>query len=504
MTSVIFLLVLAGVPSEGAAESLSELIPRVRLLAGESSVTFVVSEGAILEAAGIRQELAAGEYTVTVTEVQPAQERFHLFSKTFRPDQGAEEGEYIEQWRAKGYRPEVVTIGKRFETLSGAVFDGRVHWVSIAQLPGRDAAEAKQSELEAAEQWTWMHAERVRPGKGTVHVTGADGVEVLRCVAPLRLQPAPAVSLGGSDASYRGRLEIGVDPGGLLECVETLGVEDYLRGVLPAEMPEEWPLEALKAQAVAARSEVFASAAGKHRLEGFDFCAEQHCRAYLGSGGGPRGSDAAVEGTRGEILTQGLRIVPAVFSANCGGWTEDNETVWRAPAHGALRGVSDLAPDGTGRGPEEAGIANWILRPPEAYCSGDGNYFRWVRSFSAKELGDWVNRRYAVGRIRDIELGERGKSGRLKWLRVVGTKKTETIRKELPIRLAFGGLPSALFVLDVERGPRGPSTFTFKGGGRGHGVGLCQHGAKGMALRGMVYTDILRRYFSDVTIARYR
>lgn len=204
------------------------------------------------------------------------------------------------------------------------------------------------------------------------------------------------------------------------------------------------------------------------------------------------------------MLTQGGRVVPTVFSANCGGWTEHNETVWSAPPQDALRGVSDIVGDAGRKGPEAVGIENWISSPPRAYCRGDGTYFRWKRSYSTGELSAVVNKRHKVGRIKEVQLGERGVSGRLKWVRVVGTKKTETIRKELPIRLAFGGLPSALFVLDEVRVAGEASRFAFRGGGRGHGVGLCQHGANGMALEGIVYTDILSRYFSDVAIERYR
>ena len=165
------------------------------------------------------------------------------------------------------------------------------------------------------------------------------------------------------------------------DTMERLPVESYLQGVLPAEMPPLWPIEALKAQAVAARSEVLASLATKHRLEGFDFCGVEHCRAYAGNGGHSERTDAAVRATRGQILVQGNRIVPAVFASNCGGWTEDNETAWRAPPDAALRGIGDGAGGRRKGAPSEAGVEHWLKSPPESYCSGDEKYFRWTRTY---------------------------------------------------------------------------------------------------------------------------
>jgi SpoIID/LytB domain protein len=114
-----------------------------------------------------------------------------------------------------------------------------------------------------------------------------------------------------------------------------------------------------------------------------------------------------------------------------------------------------------------------------------------------------MGKRYGVGSIKQIELGERGVSGRLKWIRIHGTADTVTIKKELPIRRALGGLPSAMFDLSVS-GDAPRRTFTIRGAGRGHGVGLCQYGANGMAIKGYKYPQILHHYFTNVTIERVR
>jgi SpoIID/LytB domain protein len=306
--------------------------------------------------------------------------------------------------------------------------------------------------------------------------------------------------------SYAGDLAIAIGPDGLLELYETIQVDDYLAGVLPAEMPAGWPMEALKAQAIAARSEVLASRAGKHMLEGCDFCATEHCRAYLGHGGRETPTDRAVFETSGMVLAANGRTVPAVFSANCGGWTEDNETVWSAPPNPVLRGLPDF-PAGKSPAPKGIsafGLAKWLSNAPPAFCSANKEHFRWARRFSVRELTEVVNKKYPVGNIRSIELGDRGVSGRLKWVKIVGSKNTEIIQKELSIRLAFGGLNSAMFIVETE-GPRDhPSSFTFVGGGRGHGVGLCQDGARAMAAAGARHQEILRHYFPNAEVVRSR
>ena len=114
-----------------------------------------------------------------------------------------------------------------------------------------------------------------------------------------------------------------------------------------------------------------------------------------------------------------------------------------------------------------------------------------------------MEKRGTIGRFQKIELGERGESGRLKWIRIHGSSGSEVIKKELPIRRAFGGLFSAMVDLTVT-GTAPNRSYQFTGGGRGHGVGLCQNGARGMAEAGHDYKQILHHYFTDVSIEKVR
>lgn len=486
----------------------------VRLMKGEQTITLRASEPITFEPEGVNIEFEAGAYTIRAIQARPARQRFHLFAKTFQLDQGAERAAYLEDARAKGHSPEVVTIGRRMATASGRVLDTRVHWISVRQTETKEAAQALRTKLLDEGQAVWIQAEVTGAGTGFLQIQAAGGAIVASFAAPLTIQSSGPVEVDNVDTgfwdeqrehlSYDGDFQVRIGPEAALELLEVLPIEEYLRGVLPAEMPWSWELEALKAQAVAARTEVIANLGSRYTLEGFDFLGNEQSRAYVGAGGFKPSTDRALLDTAGQFLAQGDRIVPTVFSANCGGWTENNDTVWYGPPDGALRGVSELMGTHNQSSPGPGELVSWLQTRPEAYCSHDQTYFRWTRTYSDEELRAMMDNRHPVGQIERIELGDRGVSGRLKWVRIHGASKVETIHKELPIRLAFGGLPSALFVLQTKTDARGKVRHVFLGGGRGHGVGLCQHGAQGMAQSGMSYEQILMHYFTDVEIERYQ
>lgn len=505
---VIFILV--GVTlSAGAAEQISELSVVIQLQDDVKVVTVFSPFALTVKDAENSYSLPQGLYTFAPLTSAPAKQRFHLFSKTFKPDVVGDEKAYMEACRERGYAPESVVIGKKLRTESGRILDARVHWISLVQCATEAEAKQKKAGLEKVEQWTWMRPEITESGSGTVKLKGASGSYSLKL--PVTLSSEKNLSVSNVDVgfwdenkkhlSYGGELELNVTTSGGLELLERLGVEEYLKGVLPSEMPALWPVEALKAQAVSARSEVLVNLSTKHSLEQFDFCAKEHCRAYRGVNRQKASTNLALVETADQILVQDGEIVETVFSANCGGWTENNDTVWFGPPNAALRGAHDLQKGITSPFGTASGVRQWLTNPPSAYCSGDSTGFRWTRKYSETEIHAMIKKNYAVGSIKQFQLGDRGVSGRLKWIRIHGTADTVTIKKELPIRRTLGGLPSAMFDLSVA-GEAPKRTFTIRGGGRGHGVGLCQHGAHGMALKGILYPEILHHYFTRVTIER--
>jgi len=490
--------------------NLAELKIRVQLAADQKSLRFRVKDTATIKTPKGEASLSSGEYTVKIAEAHAARQRFHLFSKTFPLSERAKADAYITEWKAKGYKPEIVVFGKQFQA-DNKTIDNRLLWISLARVDSQKEADALKKKLETQQAWAWIVPEIIAPGSGKLVLTGSQRKNV-DATAPAQIKSSAPIEVDGINVglwksqkkarAFTGTLELAIGPDGLIELYETLPFDDYLCGVLPTEMPNSWPKEALCAQAVAARTEVLASLGGKHHLEGYDFCATEHCRAYGGHSARAASTDDAVRTTRGAILIADGRPVPTVFSANCGGWTENNDTVWSAPPNAALRGVSDM-PKGKGPKTLDAGnLRDWLKTRPAAYCSASKDTFRWTRRFSTKEITDLVNKKYAVGTVRALEPGERGPSGRLKSLKVIGSKKTQVIQKELNIRLAFGGLPSAMFMVEASGSAKSPDAFNFYGGGTGHGVGLCQSGACGMAAAGNGYADIVRHYFPHAELVR--
>ena len=505
------LVFLAGLTCAADSETvpLETLEVRVRLA---SAKTIEIRSGApvTVRSAKGSKELPAGVYVVDAASVTPPGRRYHLFIKTFRPSQGVEAREYMKQWKAQAYSPEVVMFGKKFSSGSNVVIDNRRQWISVGRFDTEKQAEAMKTQLEAQKVFGWIMPETVGQGAATMRIASGGNI-VAQGAGPLTFRSSEPLEVAGIDRgfwnphhvtmSFAGTLEAGPGVDGLLNLTEVVPVEQYLEGVLPAEMPASWPTEALKAQAVAARTEVLSALGGKHMLEGYDFCATEHCRSYGACAGRQGSTDEAVAGTRGEVLIRGGRFAATVFSANCGGRSENNEAVWSAPADETLRSVSDVKTGKKVSSWREVGVEKWLKRPPASYCDHRNENFRWTRRFSAGELSGIVNKKCRVGQVKRIELLERGPGGRLTAVKIVGTGGTEVVKKELNIRLAFGGLPSAMFMVET-RGPGRSSDFTFIGGGRGHGVGMCQDGACGMAAAGKTGYEILRHYFSNVDITR--
>jgi len=309
------------------------------------------------------------------------------------------------------------------------------------------------------------------------------------------------------DRTYRGRLYVAVDARGTLAAVHGVPLEELLRGLVPSEMPASSPLEALKAQAVTARSNVLAQLGTRHLTDPFMLCAEVHCQAYRGDAARTARTDLAVKETRGEALfgRDDRTLVDAVYSAMCGGHSEDNDKVWGNAANPSLRGRPDLPP-GDGRRFARALGDERTLRAFLEPGGGDGAYcrlpaqrrdrFRWERRFTQGEL-DRLLAPLGVGRVSGLVVTSRGVSGRARVLEVKGAAGRAEASGELRIRRLLRDLPSAMFVVDREG-----DDWVLRGGGWGHGAGMCQWGAVGRAEEGQDYREILRAYFSGAEVAR--
>jgi SpoIID/LytB domain protein len=491
-------IVLLSLVAQG--EALNDVQVRIQVAKGLSRVDFSAAATISSVWGTENKALPAGRYTVSLAASRPPQLRYHVFAKTFLPSEEPQARLYMAEMRAKGYAPEIVIFGRKFSS-GQATIDNRSLWISLARCETETQGLNVKARLQKESVWPWVWQERVIPGAGEFVLTDAQGKQARLKQQALKISCGSGISLAGVDTGYwsrnkknlafAGSLDIQVGPDGRMEVIENIGAEAYLKGVLPAEMPAQWPQEALRAQAVAARSEILANLSQKHMLDGFDFCATEHCRAYLGMSGREAPTDEAVSATQGLAMTYRGRFLPAVYCANCGGVTENNETVWSGPPNDALRAIRDIpGKSGTALNPVTEKALPALLKDQSAYCAGKRDNYRWSREFSHEQLSAAVNKVIPVGTVKSIVLGDRGPGGRLRWVKIVGTRATKTIEKELNIRTAFGGIPSAMFIIESKK-----DRFRLIGGGRGHGVGFCQDGARGMADRGIQHREILCHYF---------
>ena len=334
-----------------------------------------------------------------------------------------------------------------------------------------------------------------------------------------------------------------------IHAVNTLSIEDYLVSVISSEMSATSSLEFLKAHAVISRSWLLAQVQKNKTLQTgdqkyrttfrtddelirwydreehhfFDVCADDHCQRYQGITRATSSMiEQAVQETKGEVLSFNGLICDARFSKCCGGMTELFENVWEPVNHPYIQKFvdhsyvpEDLSPDLT----RECAARQWIMGNPDAFCNSSdkkilkqvlndydqetNDFFRWKVIYSQEELGELVKTRTGIdfGIIEDLIPVERGESGRLIKLKVVGTLRTMIIGKELEIRksLSKSHLYSSAFIIEKQE-DKGKINFILHGAGWGHGVGLCQIGAAVMGDRGYKYREILSHYFPGAGI----
>ncbi len=360
---------------------------------------------------------------------------------------------------------------------------------------------------------------------------------------------------------FRGALRFMVSQGNL-QAVNIIPLEEYLVSVISSEMRGDSSPELLKAHTIISRSWLLAQMekqqslrkagkagnlqpAGSSRgpgLQGeeehirwydredhhdFHVCADDHCQRYQGitRAGRPR-VEQAVRETAGQVLVYGGGLCDARYSKCCGGVSETFESCWEPVAHPYLRRVDDNPaghPVNTADLTRETHAEAFIRESPEAFCNTSdarllrqvlndydqvsADFYRWEVHYSQEELAMLIREKSGsdFGHILDLVPVERGVSGRLIRLRIVGSLKELVIGKELEIRrwLSRSHLYSSAFVVKKSAVRDGiPGRFTLRGAGWGHGVGLCQIGAAVMADRGYTYRQILEHYFRGTKLEK--
>lgn len=336
-----------------------------------------------------------------------------------------------------------------------------------------------------------------------------------------------------------------------LIIINIINIEDYLVSVISSEMSPTSSLELLKSHAIISRSWLLAqinkrdvTKENKYQTEFisddeiirwydredhtlFDVCADDHCQRYQGiTKTHAHNAKEAVYLTKGLVLMYNDEICDARFSKSCGGVTEVFENVWEEINHPYLQSFVDYKFDPDDYATDlsvEKNAEKWILSSPPAFCNTDDekildqvlnaydrktkDFYRWKIEYTQEELSNLINKKTNIdfGNILDIMPIKRGYSGRIIKLKIIGSKKTLVVGKELEIRktLSESHLYSSAFVIKKENIIEGiPKRFVLIGSGWGHGVGLCQIGAAVMGEQGYKFDEILIHYFRGANIKR--
>ena len=323
-----------------------------------------------------------------------------------------------------------------------------------------------------------------------------------------------------NNTEYRGNIIINKDKENNLIVINEVDLEDYVASVIAKEMSPGFETEALKAQAVCARTYAAANI-GKHSQYGFDVCATIHCQVYGGTACEHEKTTSAAQQTSGEILTYNDEIIEAVYFATSGGHTESSEYVWGSQIP-YLKGVND--------------------KYESSECYGS----RWTKEVSPERIGQiMADKGYQIGNVKDIEILKKTPDGVVYELSVIGDKGEKVFKNE-SCRTFLGDIllsqaytvnrsskasittysgkanPEDVYILSADGTvklngdslylmgtqtihidiPESSGNFVFNGRGYGHLVGMSQNGANSMAKAGFTYDDILKHYYTGTEIAK--
>ncbi|KAA3659515.1 MAG: SpoIID/LytB domain-containing protein [Calditrichaeota bacterium] len=310
---------------------------------------------------------------------------------------------------------------------------------------------------------------------------------------------------GKEDRVYEGELLVFPGDKQRIDVVVRLPLEAYLCGVVPYEIGADAPKEALKAQAIAARSEaLMALRSGLYKGTHYDLTSDVECQVFAGNSKRTAQSDSAVYDTRGLSLFCEDEPIHAYYASNCGGHSEIIENVWPDRPRPATytQGNFDSETIFSIDLSSEKLIYRWLMSSPDVYCnpeyykalpSWSRENFRWKKEFTTASLSMQIAKHKDIGMVQEIKVLKRGVSGRISAIRFIGDSGYLDVNSELAIRQIWRPpLRSSCFFVDEQGG-----LFTILGAGWGHGVGMCQSGAIAQAHQGEAYDEILAHYYRD-------
>ena len=506
-------------------------IIRIGVIQSTDTVNFKCNQSFSLQNSRGEKIFAGGanqNYVLTIRSSQPAGINYQVRAGIEQDRSRAEQ--WVNNLQRQGLDAQIRTVGVFFDINNHKV-DNREHWIVIGNFSDYEEALAFHNRQKKSGEFVVVE-NITKPATGEIELPGQNLGSVVRIVPDVNDESTHVtvndVMIGiefhwqrFEDLDYRGIIEVGFNNEGKLVAINELDIENYLVSVNSSEMTPDCPLGLLEAQTIVARNTVLATMGKHHYNTNFHLCSDDHCQCYQGKKREQQVSRQAVERTWGEVIMYGAEICDARYSKICGGIMEGYHNVWenRDIPYMVMGADSDQPIDHPANTEEKA--KKLIDTEVPAYCNTNlyklppklanlystENLFRWEVNFKREELEELIQEKTGqdIGELQDIIPLERGDSGRLIYIELVGSKKRLKIGKELQIRRVFSKshLYSSCFYIEKEFGNDGKvEQFKLKGAGWGHGVGLCQVGATVMAMKNIPYQKILQHYYKNTKMVR--
>lgn len=466
---------------------------------------------------GAQVKLPANKtYTISIRDAKAGTYQYAVILERFEVTEASKAQAALQKWHDAGLEAQLIDIGAIF-ALKGRMFDNRERLILGPSTENEAVVKAQREALQTRFNLDLdIHSElKTYPSARLILRDETQGLEIqnpdslllhTETKASIQLRNIPDESGKlRSEVRFSGQLVFSPDRFGTLAISNAAGLESILRGIVPLEIYPTAPQAALSAQAIAARGTIIAQIGRRHLADPYHVCNLQHCQVHGGIGAAKQSCDQAIAQSRGKILFYEGRIAQSYYSSHCGGFSASAQETWVITDLPYLQSLSDNEQHTPPPFNSDDAYASWWENDSPMYCSsakGHKSYAsmksaRWEVDFTAAEISRALqNAGKNLGKLQDVQILSRGPSFRVNKIRLTGTLGEFIVERELPIRRFFGGLRSALFVMQVVRGSNQDITgLHFKGAGFGHGVGMCQTGAMGMASRGFEAEAILLHYY---------
>lgn len=506
-------------------------IIRIGVIQSTDRVTFKCNHSFSLQNSR-GEKIFAGQanqkYVLTIRSSKPAGITYQVRAGIEKDCSRAEQ--WVNDLQRQGLDAQIRKVGVCFEVNNHKI-DNREHWITIGNFSTQEVALAFRNRQKNPGEYVVIE-NIVQPATGEIELAGQNLGSVVRIVPDI-IDESTHITVADvmigiefhwqrfENLDYRGIIEVGFNNQGKMVAINELDIENYLVSVNSSEMTPDCPLGLLEAQTVVARNTVLATMGKHHYNTNFHLCSDDHCQCYQGKKREQPISRQAVERTWGEVIMYGDEICDTRYSKICGGIMEGYHNVWenRDIPYMVMGTDSDQPIDHPANTEEKA--KKLIDTEVPAYCNtklyklppklanlySTQNLFRWEVNFKREELEQLIREKTGenIGELQDIIPLERGDSGRLIYIELVGSKKRLKIGKELQIRRVFSKshLYSSCFYVKKEFSADAKvEQFKLKGAGWGHGVGLCQVGATVMAMKNIPYQKILQHYYKNTKMVR--